>query len=126
MKNLKILVIDDDATTCSLLETVLQMENYQTASTNKIEKGDIIALLNNEKPHMLILDFHLGSTETLESVTTIRANADWQNLPILMTSAIDRGQECLKAGANEFILKPFDWQEITKSVNQMCDHLNRR
>ncbi len=123
MESLKVLVIDDDATTCSLLETVLQMENYQTASANKIENGDIMAILNNEKPDMLILDFHLGAIETLEYVTVIRANANWQHLPILMASAIDRRQECLKAGANEFILKPFNWQEMTQIINKLRDDL---
>ena len=123
MESLKVLVIDDDATTCSLLETVLQMENYQTASTNKIENGDIIAVLNNERPDMLILDFHLGSIETLEYVTAIRADTNWQRLPILMASAIDRSQECLKAGANEFILKPFNWQEMIRSINKLRDSL---
>ncbi len=123
MESLKVLVIDDDATTCSLLETVLQMENYQTASTNKIENGDIMAVLNNERPDMLILDFHLGAIETLEYVTVIRANANWQRLPILMASAIDRRQECLKAGANEFILKPFNWQEMTQIINKLRDDL---
>ncbi len=123
MESLKVLVIDDDATTCSLLETVLQMENYQTASANKIENGDIMAILNNEKPDMLILDFHLGVIETLEYTTVIRTNANWQHLPILMTSAIDRRQECLKAGANEFILKPFNWQEMTQIINKLRDNL---
>ncbi len=123
MESLKILVVDDDAATCSLLETVLQMENYQTASTNKIENGDIVAVLNNERPDMLILDFHMGAIETLEYVTVIRANTNWQHLPILMASAIDRRQECLKAGANEFILKPFNWQEMTKIINKLRDGL---
>ena len=115
-KNLKILVIDDDVTTCSLLETILQMEDYQTASANYVDNGGIINLLNQENPHLLILDFHLGTKETLEYVTTIRTDVDWQHLPILMTSAIDRQQECLVAGADQFILKPFDWQEMTKAV----------
>jgi DNA-binding response OmpR family regulator len=124
METLKVLVIDDDATTCSLLETILQMENYQTASANSIEGGDIGLLLNKENPHILILDFHLGSKETLEFVTAIRATTEWQHLPILMTSAIDRRQHCLQAGANGFILKPFDWQMMMKAVNTIRDNLS--
>jgi DNA-binding response OmpR family regulator len=123
MDNPKVLVVDDDATTCNLLETVLQMEDFSTSSINKVENDDIIAVLKKEKPGILILDYHLGSIETLEFITTIRANSDWQNLPILMTSAIDRHQECLKAGANKFMLKPFDWQEVTNQVNELRDEL---
>jgi DNA-binding response OmpR family regulator len=123
MNNPKILVVDDDATTCSLLETVLQMEDFPTSSINKVENDDIIAALNKEKPDILILDYHLGSIETLEFITTIRANSDWQNLPILMTSAIDRHQECIQAGADKFMLKPFDWQEVTSQVNKLRNEL---
>lgn len=124
METLKVLVIDDDATTCSLLETILQMENYQTASANLIKDGDIVALLDKENPHILILDFHLGSKETLEFVMAIRATTEWQHLPILMTSAIDRRHHCLQVGANDFILKPFDWQIMTQAVNAIRDNLS--
>jgi len=50
MENLKILIIDDDPTTCTLLKTTLEMEGYQTASVHNIENEDIIVLLNNQKP----------------------------------------------------------------------------
>jgi DNA-binding response OmpR family regulator len=122
METLTILVIDDDAMTCSLLETVLQLENYQTASASHIEDEDIISLLNRENPHILILDFHLGSKDALEYVSIIRANTDWKHLPILVTSAIDLSRDCLEAGANDFVLKPFNWQEMTKSVNRIHDN----
>jgi DNA-binding response OmpR family regulator len=121
MEMVKILIIDDDPMTCSLLETILQMENYQTASATGL--GDMFALLDQECPNFLILDFHLGSQETLEYVPLIRANANWQALPILMTSAIDRRSDCLDAGADEFVLKPFNWQDMLKIVNRMCDKL---
>ena len=119
MTSPKILIVDDDVITCGLLETVLQLENYPTTSVSKIENEDIISLLNSENPQILILDFHLGAKETTEYVTTIRNSSDWKQLPILMASAIDRRRECLEAGANEFILKPFDWQEMTKIVNRI-------
>ena len=121
METVKVLIIDDDPMTCSLLETILQMENYQTASATGF--GNIFALLEKEQPDILILDFHLGSQETLESVPLIRANADWRDLSILMTSAIDRRQDCLAAGADEFMLKPFDWQEMTKTINKIRSNL---
>ena len=123
MENIKVLVIDDDLMTCSLLETILQLENYQTVSVNSIE--NILSLLDQEKPHILILDFHLGSKETLELVPIIRADADWRHLRILMTSAIDLRQDCLEAGANGFILKPFNWQEMMKIISKIRNDLLR-
>ena len=123
MADLKVLVIDDDPMTCNLLETILQMEQYRTVSTNHIDNEGIIPILDKEKPHLLILDFYLGSQETLKYTIAIRASKTWQHLPILMTSAIDRSRDCLKAGATDFILKPFDWQEMTNRINKIRDHV---
>ena len=122
MTNPKLLVIDDDPMTCRLIEMVLQMEDYRTTSVNYIGEEGIIAILNNEEPDMVILDIHLGSKETLEELRAIRASRNWRNLPILMTSAIDRRQASLQAGANDFILKPFDWQVLLERVNKMRDN----
>ena len=123
MKTLKVLVIDDDPMTCNLVETILQMEDYETASANVIGNEGIISLLEDEKPHIIILDYHLGPQETLEFVVDIRSNETWQRLPILMTSAIDRRKNSLEAGANDFLLKPFNWQEMTERINNMRDDL---
>lgn len=119
MKNAKILVIDDDPMTCKLLETVLQMENFQTVSAHRIEDENILALIDAEKPQVVILDFHLGSRETIVYVEDIRADDKWRTLPILMTSGIDYREKCLEAGANDFMLKPFDWREVIKRINKL-------
>jgi DNA-binding response OmpR family regulator len=121
METVKILIIDDDPMTCRLLETILQLENYQAASATSF--GNILTLLDKEQPHILILDFHLGGRETLDQVPLIRANQAWQHLPVVMTSAIDRRQDCLAAGATEFMLKPFNWQEMTQMINHIRDQL---
>lgn len=117
----KILIIDDDPTTCSLLETVLQMEDYETVSSNDVEDDDIIALIEKTSPHFIVLDYNLGSTETLKYITDIRASKAWADLPVIMTSGMDRKRECLEAGANEFLLKPFDYQEVAEQINKLSD-----
>jgi two-component system sensor histidine kinase ChiS len=122
MKTLKVLVVDDDPMTCNLLETILQLENYQTSSIHTINDNGIIPLLEQTNPDIVILDFHLGSQETLECVVEIRGNEVWRQLPILMTSAIDHSQASLEAGANDFILKPYNWQDMTKRINNIRDN----
>jgi len=123
MKTVKVLVIDDDPMTCNLVETILQLENYETASVHYIGNDDIISILEQVQPDIIILDFHLGPQETLEYILAIRANKTWKHLPILMTSAIDHSQSSLDAGANDFILKPYNWQEMTQRINTMRDDL---
>lgn len=121
MEPLKILIIEDDPTTCALLKTTLEMEGYQTAIVHDIENEDVLSLLNFEKPDILFLDFYLGAKETLRFLASIRADTDWQHLSVLMTSAIDHAQDCLAAGANDFILKPFNWDDLISKVNGVCE-----
>jgi len=116
MESLKILIVEDDPTTCALLKTTLEMEGHQTAIVHDIDNEGILTLLNFEKPDILFLDFYLGAKETLPYLAPIRDNADWQQLPILMTSAIDHSQDCLAAGASDFILKPFNWDDLIEKV----------
>ena len=115
----KILIIDDDAPTCDLLKTIFDMQDYETEAESDVENDDIIQLLNNKEPDLLILDCHLRDEETLHYVKTIRRDQAWQDLAVLMMSAIDRESECLKVGADSFVLKPFDWKDISAAVETL-------
>lgn len=122
----KTLIIDDDPMTCSLLETVLQMENIPTVSAQQIKNDDILALINSENPQLIILDFHLGTKETLGYVEAVRADETWHTLPILMTSGIDYREKCLEAGADDFLQKPFDWQEIIERIHKISSEFKQQ
>ena len=124
MENSKVLVIDDDPMTCNLLETILQMENYKTVSVTHIDAQGIVPILDGKQPDLVIMDYHLGPVKSLQYTRAIRESEKWQHLPIIMTSAIDRRQESLDAGASDFILKPFNWEELTQHVSTVknnCD-----
>jgi len=115
----KIIVIDDDAATCQLIETALLLEGHRAVSETQITDGDIVALLDYHQPDALIMDFHLETEETLKYVASIRANETWQKLPVLIMSGINRQRQCNQAGASGFILKPFNWQELAAAVNKV-------
>jgi DNA-binding response OmpR family regulator len=123
MTSLKLLIVDDDPTTCTLLATTLELEGYQTAIVYHIANDDIIAPLTQHHPDILFLDFYLGSHETLPYLTAIRQNDTWQRLPILMTSAIDHAPDCLSAGATDFILKPFNWDDMTQKIHAIRNQI---
>ncbi len=117
MTTLKTLIVDDDPDTCRLLQTILSMEDVENTSSLNIKDNDIIALLDEEEPTLLILDYHLKDIETLPFIGDIRNNSKWKDLAVIMMSAVDLKKECVAAGANDFILKPFDWKAITDTVN---------
>ena len=102
----KVLLADDDFTMVALLKTLLDMEGYQVA-TLMDKKGDILDNIRKEKPDLLLIDIFLGGYNGMNVVRQIRAMPDMKDLKIVMVSGIDRAEECLAAGANAFLLKPY-------------------
>jgi DNA-binding response OmpR family regulator len=103
---LKVLLADDDFTMVALLKTLLGMEGYLVA-TLLDKTGDLLDNIRDEKPDILLIDIFLGNRNGLDVVRQIRAMADMDNLKIIMVSGVDKSEECLAAGANAFLLKPY-------------------
>ncbi len=107
----KILLADDDFTMVALLKTLLGMEGYQTVSLLD-KKGDILENIRQEKPDILLLDVHLGDRNGMDLVRQMRATSDLKDIRVIMVSGIDKSDECLAAGANDFLLKPYMPDEL--------------
>jgi len=107
----KVLLADDDFTMVSLLKTMLGMEGYQV-STLLDKTGDILDNIRSEKPDVLLIDIFLGDRNGMDVVRQIRETPDLKGLKVVMVSGIDKSDECLEAGANAFLLKPYMPQEL--------------
>jgi len=107
----KVLLADDDFTMVALLKTLLGMEGYQVA-TLLDKKGDILENIRQEQADLLLIDIFLGDRNGLDVVRRIRKTADMKGLKIVMVSGIDKTDECLAAGANAFLLKPYMPEEL--------------
>jgi DNA-binding response OmpR family regulator len=115
---LKVLLADDDFTMVDLLKTLLGMEGYTTVSLLD-KKGDILENIREEKPDIFILDVHLGSRNGLELLRQVRNSPDLKNIRVIMVSGMDREEECLAAGANDFLLKPYMPEELFSKLRAM-------
>jgi len=114
----KVLLADDDFTMVSLLKTLLGMEGY-TVTTLWDKKGNILDNIRKEKPDVLIIDIYLGDHNGMDIVRQIRKTPDLSALNIIMASGIDKTEECLAAGANDFLLKPYMPDELFKKLRNL-------
>lgn len=101
----KILLAEDDATMVSLLKTLLNMEGYEVVALDV--ESDVAAAVEREKPHALFMDVHLGEQSGMQILQSIRKNQENAELRIIMTSGLNMKDECIRGGADAFLLKPF-------------------
>ena len=103
---LRILLADDDHTMVALLKTLLNMEGYHV-STLLDKSGDILENVHLAKPDVLLLDINLGDQNGLDILRQIRKLPVFNRVRIIMVSGVDKREECLAAGADVFLLKPY-------------------
>jgi DNA-binding response OmpR family regulator len=108
---LKILLADDDYSMVGLLTTLLDMEGYQV-ETLLDKPGDIMENIRSAKPDILLIDIYLGDHNGLDIVRQLRKMPDLDGIRIIMASGIDKREECLAAGADVFLLKPYMPNEL--------------
>jgi DNA-binding response OmpR family regulator len=108
----KVLIAEDDHTMVTLLQTLLKMEAFDAVVVDV--DADIPAMILRENPDVLFLDVHLGQHNGLDIVESIRKNLKLADLRIVMTSGLNMKEECMRHGANDFLLKPFMPDDLMK------------
>jgi DNA-binding response OmpR family regulator len=117
MRSNKVLLLEDDRTMLPLLEKVLVLEGYQPVFPIDLQKSSIIDTILQEKPAAIFMDVHLGEINGLEFLAELRLQAVQGSVKILMTSGLELRQECLAAGADGFLMKPFMPKELIDWLN---------
>jgi two-component system, OmpR family, KDP operon response regulator KdpE len=115
MTKAKILIIEDSRQTLHILDKVLQKASYQPLLASNGKDG--LELFSEEQPDLILLDINMPGMDGWEVCRRIRQSSD---VPILMLSAehVDVGDRVkgLDLGANDYIIKPFNNQELLARI----------
>lgn len=112
---MKILIIEDEIGIANFLQQGLEEEGYAVLVANDGEAGLELAL--SQKFNIILLDWMLPKMNGLEVCKAIRVKD--KTTPILFLTAKDTVQETiegLKAGANDYIKKPFSFDELVERI----------
>ncbi len=102
----KVMIVDDDRTTVKLLKLLLELDGYEVASA---ERGaEALSRAREVSPDIVMIDYHLTDMTGNDVITTLRAEPAFAHTPIVVTSGMNVEREALDAGANKFLLKPFE------------------
>ncbi len=113
----KILIAEDSATAVALLKKTLAPLGHTIVVANDGEEAERRVL--EDHPDLLILDIIMPKINGFQLCRLIRANPDLKNLPIIIITSMDRDSDRywgMKQGANEYLVKPIDPQDLMQRV----------
>jgi CheY-like chemotaxis protein len=113
------MVVDDDTTMVSLLKTLLELDGFEVAAHRR--DMSLLENLRDENPDVVLLDVFLSDADGIELLSEIRSSEDLSDLVVVMTSGMNVSEQCLAAGANAFLLKPYNPSQLLIVIQ---DHLN--
>ncbi len=109
--NYRVLVVDDDQLLTTSLESVLRHCGYDVSVCSQGTKA--LAMVSDVHPDVVLLDIYLGDTNGIEILQSIKSTD--ATLPVIMITAysdVKLAVEAMKLGAEDFIVKPLDIDQL--------------
>ena len=121
MADLKILAVDDSPTMRRIIVNTLKRAGFGNV-TEATDGKDALAKLNVDAFNFIITDWNMPEMDGLTFVTTLRNMDQYKQLPVLMVttrSVKDDIVEAMKAGVNNYIVKPFTPDTLKEKIQQV-------
>ncbi len=118
----KALIVEDHPDLLEVLTWQLEMMGFAVVSANTGVEGVTKAV--EEKPQLILMDIMMPGMSGREATRMIRTNRETEKIPILAITALCREseqQKCIKAGCNDYIMKPFTPEKLLEKVQTVLD-----
>ncbi|HEX6132884.1 MAG TPA: HD domain-containing phosphohydrolase [Longimicrobiales bacterium] len=120
----RILIIDDEENVVALIERILRRggyENVRTATDARLA----LPLFREFEPDLILMDLHMPFLDGVNVMQQLRQrNEAGEFLPVVLVTgdtAPGARQQALSAGANDFLLKPFDATDVLLRIRNLLD-----
>jgi len=116
----KILVVDDEAEICQLLENRLHQEGYEVFTAN--DGNAAIDKTRSLKPDLLILDIMMPGRDGIDVCKELKTDPITKKIPIIMLTA--RGTSAdevlgLEIGADDYVVKPYEYRVLSTRIKKL-------
>lgn len=119
----KVLIVDDDELLNNSLNAVLTRNGYEVLSVLKGEEA--IQQISDFQPDIVLLDLYLGSITGLDILQRLRS--DNNSTPVVLITAfsdVSSAVRAIKLGAEDFVLKPLDLEQLEILINKTLSRKN--
>jgi CheY-like chemotaxis protein len=112
-----VLVVDDDEFQHKMVATILAGQPCHVLfATSGIEALEVIG---KGVPDLILMDVQMPGMDGVEVMRRLKAVPRFASVPVVMITGKSEGTvvaDCLKAGAADFVVKPFDWHTLISKV----------
>lgn len=119
-KPASLLIVDDELDNFDVLEALLLKEGHELHYAKSGMAA--LAFLENTPPDAILLDVMMPEMDGMEVCQRVKAHPEWHHIPIIMVTALTAKEDlarCLNAGADDFISKPVNAQELRARIRSM-------
>lgn len=116
-----VLVVEDDVHIAHVLSFMLERQGYQVTHAAD-GRAAVEHVASQPPPDLVLLDVMLPYVDGFEIVRVIRTQAGWETTPVIMLTAKNTERDtvrALEAGANDFIIKPFQPQDLLARLRRV-------
>lgn len=123
----RVLVVDDERDVCRLLTYSLDQAGFETQAA--ATGADALLAAARQPPAVVVLDVGLPDISGLDVCRRLRADAVLADVGIIMLTALGAREDRivgLEAGADDYVVKPFDVEEIVLRVRALARRIRER
>jgi DNA-binding response OmpR family regulator len=113
----KVLIAEDDKAIIEVVKIILQNEGYQVFTA---DQGEIVhKTIDKDKPDVVLLDIWLYGEDGGQIAKRIKTKKETQHIPVILMSANNETEKITKeVGADDFLLKPFNIDDLLYIVRK--------
>lgn len=118
----KILIVEDNPEMREVLKTELELMGFEPITAQNGKEG--VEKAFSEKPHLVVLDILMPEMDGREAAQMLRANPQTKDIPILAVTVLFSDsdvQSCLRAGCNDYVVKPFTYALLEEKVRALVE-----
>jgi DNA-binding response OmpR family regulator len=123
----RVLVVDDEPDVCRLLSFSLEQAGFEVASVST--GSEALLSIGRKPPAVVVLDVGLPDVSGVEVCRRLRADRELADIGIVILTALGSREDRivgLEAGADDYVVKPFDVQEVALRVRALSRRISER
>ncbi len=119
-----ILIVDDIAVNLKTVKLILDEYYKVTAVTSGKQAIDFLKRNTSDFPDLILMDIQMPGMDGLETMKKIKEQFGENTLPVIYLTAISEKKmvvECFKAGLSDYIVKPFNPEQLLQKIKNVFD-----